>query len=116
MFKYIVNVVKFIQGADFMDNKDLLALSELFNEKLKPINERLEKIERKSDSNHNEIMEELQTIKSQIIELDPQNATRHIELISRIDDISKDIKYLKHKTHENEEEIFDIKDCLKAVK
>lgn len=37
-----------------------------------------------------------------------------IELSTKV--ISKDVKYVKHKIHETEEDVFDIKDHLKIIK
>lgn len=35
---------------------------------------------------------------------------------SKIENLSKDIKFIKHKLHETEEDVFDIKDHLKIIK
>jgi chromosome segregation ATPase len=55
-------------------------------------------------------------IESLVTELDPKNASRHVELNNSIDELHKDVKFIKHKLHVNEEEIFDIKDKLRLVK
>lgn len=51
-----------------------------------------------------------------VSDLDPRNANRHVIIESSIAELHKDVKFIKHKLHVNEEEIFDIKDHLKLVK
>lgn len=79
-------------------------------------NENLASIENKSDNNHKEVIKRLNNIELLITELEPENAARHVEMNSNIGELHKDIKFIKHKLHVNEEEIFDIKDHLKLVK
>lgn len=55
-------------------------------------------------------------LKSNIDNIDAKNANKHLELYGTINELHKDIKFIKHKIHVNEEEIFDIKDHLKLVK
>jgi hypothetical protein len=48
--------------------------------------------------------------------MDIKNADRHLEAFSKISSIDKDIKFIKHKLHQTEEDVFDIKDHLKIIK
>lgn len=63
-----------------------------------------------------ELKEGQSRIESIVSDLEPKNAVRHLELNTNIEEMHKDIKFIKHKLHINEEEIFDIKDKLKLVK
>jgi predicted nucleic acid-binding Zn-ribbon protein len=55
-------------------------------------------------------------IKSHLESMDIKNADRHLEAFSKISSIDKDIKFIKHKLHQTEEDVFDIKDHLKIIK
>lgn len=62
------------------------------------------------------IEEKINNIDIKIDDLEPKNATRHSEINLKIDSMSKDMKFIKHKLHETEEDVFDIKDHLKIIK
>jgi chromosome segregation ATPase len=55
-------------------------------------------------------------IKNHLTQLDTKNANRHMDAFSKIKNIDKDVKFIKHKLHQTEEDVFDIKDHLKAIK
>lgn len=99
--------------------KQLLNEVKNINEKLnsmdfevKTINQRLENLE----SDIKDLKQGQQEIKGHLIELDAKNADRHMEVFSKIKTIDKDVKFIKHKLHQTEEDVFDIKDHLKLIK
>lgn len=99
-----------------MDIEIIKAFSKLLDEKFEPINDKLNEhshllktLENKIDSNHNKLLEKLD-------ELEAKNANRHIEINTETKNISKNLKFIKHKLHQTEEEVFDIKDHLKLIK
>lgn len=67
----------------------------------KEINSRLDRIESKLDSVH-----------AQTADL----TEFRTETKENFEDVSKDVKFIKHKLHKTEEDVFDIKDYLKIVK
>ncbi|SHH53974.1 hypothetical protein SAMN02745135_01123 [Caloranaerobacter azorensis DSM 13643] len=99
--------------------------SNLENE-IKTINNRLNNLEegqkkleegqRKLGSDIKELKQGQELIKDHIDQLDSKNANRHIEAFYKLNNIEKDIKFIKHKLHQTEEDVFDIKDYLKIIK
>lgn len=88
-------------------------------ELLKQILERLNNIEetqKQIQSDIKDLKEGQSRIESKFDDLEAKNATRHTEMFVKLNEIGKDAKYIKYKIHENEEEIFDIKDHLKLIK
>ena len=88
-----------------MENELLKQISQLLDDKLRPIHSKLNSLE----SGKNEIIDRL-------VDIESKNATKHTEIYNSISSISKDLKFIKHKLHETEEDVFDIKDHLKLVK
>lgn len=84
-----------------MDKELLEVLSKLLDEKLKPVLESQERIEKKLDS---------------VVEQTADLTEFRTETRDNLDTISKDVKFIKHKLHETEEDVFDIKDHLKIIK
>ncbi|MFA6942167.1 MAG: hypothetical protein WCQ54_14520 [Clostridiaceae bacterium] len=83
-----------------MDNK-ISSMDNKIGSMDKKINWHLESIEFKLDSVHDQTAEltEFRTETKENIEI-----------------VSKDVKFIKHKLHKTEEDVFDIKDYLKIVK
>lgn len=77
---------------------------------------RLDNLESKIDANHEEIIQKLNVVENKLDEIEPKNAVRHTEIYNEINIITKDVRFIKHKIHETEEDVFDIKDHLKLVK
>lgn len=85
--------------------------------------EKILKILESMQSDIKEIKTDVKTLKdgqcrieAKLEDLEPKNATRHTELLDKIDTLNKDVKFVKHKLHETEEDVFDIKDHLKIIK
>lgn len=79
---------------------------------IKSVNNRLDNIE----GDVKDLKEGQSRIEVKLDDLEPKNATRHTEIFDKIDTVSKDVKFIKHKLHETEEDVFVIKDHLKLVK
>lgn len=67
-------------------------------------------------SDVSELKEGQNEIKDMFRNLEAVNATRHTDIYDSILGLTKDLKFVKHKLHETEEDVFDIKDHLKLVK
>lgn len=89
------------------------------NAEIKTINSRLANLEQgqaKLEQGQANLEQGQQEIKKHLIQLDTKNADRHVTAFSKIKAIDKDIKFIKHKLHQTEEDVFDIKDHLKLIK
>lgn len=94
--------------------------------KLDNIEKTIDNIEKRVDSIESDVKE----IKSDVTEirasqnrlearledLDSKNAKNHITMMSMLKTTYKDVKFVKHKLYQTEEDVFDIKDYLKIVK
>ncbi|WP_129600250.1 hypothetical protein [Anaerophilus nitritogenes] len=93
---------------------------------MKTINQRLDHMESdikdlkqgqtKLEQGQTKLEQGQQEIKNHLIQLDSQNATRHMDAFSQLKTIDKEVKFIKHKLHQTEEDVFDIKDHLKIIK
>ena len=88
-----------------MENELLKQISQLLDDKLRPIHSKLNSLE----SGQNEIIGRLSDIES-------NDVTRYLKIYNSTSSISKDLKFINHKLRETEEDVFDIKDHLKLVK
>lgn len=84
-----------------MDKEMLQAIKELLQNELKPVNDRLEKIEL--------AVEEIREI---VVELEPKNATRHLEISNSIDVLRKDLANVEIITGSNWIEIAKLKKTI----
>ena len=75
----------------------------------KTVNERLDNVETKVDSNHIEVIERLDKLDLLVEDLDPKNATRHIDIINKIDELSKDLAVVEVVTGKNMSDIAGLK-------
>lgn len=90
-----------------MEDKVFELLSKMYSE----IQEGFEKIDKIEE--HVEVLKEGQNeIKALILELDPKNANRHMELNAKIDELRKDLNAVEIVTSKNWNDIAN----LKAVK
>lgn len=83
---------------------------------LKEILTKLSNIDAKIDTNHKELIDRLDKLEDRFEDLEGKNATRHTEIYNISKLAAKDVKFIKHKLHETEEDVFDIKDHLKIIK
>ncbi|TCO79152.1 hypothetical protein [Marinisporobacter balticus] len=83
---------------------------------LKEILKELKEFKNQTNERLSKLDQGQQEIKDHLIQLDSQDADRHMDTFSKIKTIDKDVKFIKHKLHQTEEDVFDIKDHLKAIK
>ncbi|WP_072890255.1 hypothetical protein [Tepidibacter formicigenes] len=81
-------------------------------DKINSIDTRLDNIE----TDIKDLKQGQQEIKDHLIQLDSQNAERHITAFSKLESVDKEVRFIKHKLHQTEEDVFDIKDHLKLIK
>ncbi|QEK11732.1 hypothetical protein FQB35_04775 [Crassaminicella thermophila] len=77
---------------------------------------KLEQGQTKLEQGQTKLEQGQKEIKDHLVQLDTQNADRHMEAFSKIKTIDKEVKFIKHKLHQTEEDVFDIKDHLKLIK
>lgn len=63
-----------------------------------------------------DLKEGQEVIKNKLDEFEVKNANKHLEIFNKIDIVSKDIRFIKQKEYQNEQELFTIKDYLKIIK
>jgi chromosome segregation ATPase len=71
--------------------------------------EEIKKLEEKLTSQHDMTREELKKEISYVY-------TEARDIDKKVDSISKDVKFIKHKEFQNEQELFELKDQLKVIK
>jgi len=86
---------------------------------LKQIIDKLNSMDKKLNSMDTDLNSRLDRIEIKLDAVHDQTADLtefRTETKDNMDIISKDVKFIKHKLHETEEDVFDIKDYLKIVK
>ncbi len=58
----------------------------------------------------------LDEVSNKLDDLEVKNAERHIEISSKLDRISDDVEFIKHKEFENEQNIFKLKKKFDIIK
>ncbi len=100
-------------------------MEKILNEILAKLN-KMEKNQSKMEENQNKMQQiqiqmqsDISEIKEKVIAVYNQTADLtefRTETKDNFNNVSKDVKFIKHKLHETEEEMFDIKDRLQIIK
>lgn len=90
-----------------MDNK----ISSM-DDKINSMDDRISSMDNKISLRFDSLETKLKAIHDQTADL----TEFRTETKDSLDNISKDVKFIKHKLHETEEDVFDIKDHLKIVR
>jgi hypothetical protein len=108
-----------------MDNQILDILNELqagqkrLEIKVGTIENKVGSIENKVEDMQKDIAEVKADVKGlykYIDEVDARNATNHLIQKRIIDDVKETLNFVKHKEHQNEEQLFKIKEHLTVIK
>lgn len=101
-----------------MENEKLFKLMEKMysemHEGFKNVNEKIDNLDSKVDKGFSEINTRIDDLSSGIGKMVADEVAG--ELSIQLKELKTDIKFIKHKLHETEEDVFDIKDHLKIIK
>ena len=112
MFEFIEKIYIEMQSIkiDMQSMKiDMQSMNDEMQLGFKTVNERLDNVETKDDSNHIEVIERLDKLDLLVEDLDPKNATRHIDIINKINELSKDLAVVEVVTGKNMSDIAGLK-------
>ncbi|MCT4607194.1 MAG: hypothetical protein N4A64_14025 [Marinisporobacter sp.] len=80
------------------------------------IQSQINNLEKKVDSDHQEVLHRFDKLEDRLIDFEGKNAANHVASNTKLDKISDDIEFLKHEEYETKQDLFRIKRNLKPVK